>query len=99
MVVKLLGGIDFFIGIIFGIYGVFLILFNLHVIPGVLISALGIVLLVKGLIFVIGLDFVSFLDVIFGIIIISSVNFKLPFVIIAFVSIFLIQKGAFSFLD
>jgi len=99
MVVKVLGGLDLVIGGVFWIYGIFTILWNFNIIPGIIITILGVLLLIKGLIFAIGLDVMSFLDVIFGIVIIYSASFKMPFVVITFISIFLIQKGVFSFLD
>ncbi len=99
MVIKILGGLDLLTGIIFWIYGIFIILWNINIIPGIIIITLGVLLLIKGLIFSIGMDLMSFVDIIFGIIIISSANFKFPFVVVTFLSLFLIQKGIFSFLD
>jgi len=99
MVVKLLGGFDVFTGIIFLLYGIFTISLGVKIIPDFLIFTLGIILLLKGLIFVIGLDVVSFLDIISAIVMLSATSVKIPLFIYTAVSIFLIQKGIFSLLD
>ena len=99
MVVKLLGGFDVFVGVVFFIYGIFISAFGIHILPGFLLIFLGLVLLVKGLIFVAGLDIASIIDVVIGFVIIFSPTYDMPFFIYAIVAIFLIQKGVFSLLN
>lgn len=99
MVIKILGAIDLVIGIIFWIQGIVISVFGAHLFPEIFISFLGMVLLAKGLIFLIGLDVMSFIDVICAAVIMLSPSVKMPFVIYTMVSIFLIQKGVFSFLE
>ncbi len=93
MLIKILGMIDIFAGLIFWAFGAF----GVASLSG-LVLLLGFVLLGKGVIFLIGLDFVSVLDVIFGILIIASGSFHMPIVVVIIVSLFLIQKGIFSLL-
>lgn len=95
MLAKILGSLDIFVGVVFWLYGV-LNYSGINLIPVGLISALGIILLIKGLIFVMGLDVMSFLDVASAVIIIAAASFTLPIILVCLVSLFLVQKGFFS---
>ena len=92
MIVKILGGIDIFIGAVFLLSGIFNIAF------GSFMIILGLFLLIKGLIFIGGLSVISFLDIISGGLIILSVSVTMPLIIVSIVALFLIQKGVFSLL-
>jgi len=91
MIIKLLGLIDVFAGISFWLFGVFGVMEEF-------LLLLGLILLCKGVVFGMGGDFISILDIIFGLIIIIGISIKLPIVIIIVVSLFLLQKGIFSLL-
>ena len=93
MLVKLLGILDIFIAVVFWIFGVF------HVIPGKFLTVLGIILLVKGVIFIIGLSVASIIDIACALIIIIAGSVTVPHVMIVLVSLFLVQKGIFSLLS
>ena len=99
MVIKFLGAVDIFTGAIFLIYGIFISLWNIHLFSGVILGILGGLLLAKGLVFALSLYVVSFFDVAFGFVIIFSDSVKIPLFIVAIISLFLVQKGIFSFLD
>jgi len=90
MLVKLLGVLDIFIAICFWIFAVF------EIIPGRFIMALGIVLLVKGLIFIIGFSVASILDIVAGLLVILASSTDVPHIINIIVALFLVQKGLFS---
>lgn len=90
MIVKLLGILDLFIAVCFWIFAVF------EIIPNEFIMALGIVLLIKGLVFIVGASPASILDVISAIIIIIASSVEVPHVINIIVALFLVQKGLFS---
>lgn len=92
MLVKFLGIFDIFVAICFWLFGIF------HIFPEKFIFVLGIILLVKGLIFIFGLSIVSFLDIIFGIIIIIASSTTIPNVVVILTTLFLLQKGIFSLL-
>jgi hypothetical protein len=96
--IKVLGMVDLIAGVIFLAYGL-LNLMGFGLISGSIISFLGIVILCKGLVFSIGLDVASFIDIAIGFVMVFVVSVELPFVIVAIISIFLIQKGAFSLAD
>jgi len=89
MIVKVLGILDIFIGICFGIFS-----FS-EIIPYNMIFYLGLVLLAKGIMFSIEFNITSLLDIISALIILISF-FGMPKIFIFFVIIFLIQKGIFS---
>ena len=55
MIIKILGLLDIFVGIVFWLFGIF------HIIPDSFVLILGLFLLAKGVIFVFGL-IVSFLN-------------------------------------
>ena len=90
MLVKLLGVLDIFIAICFWIFVV------LGVIPKSFIMALGIILLIKGLVFIIGLSVASILDIICALIIIIASAIEVPHVVSIIAALFLVQKGIFS---
>jgi len=92
MFVKILGILDIFIAVCFWLFG------NFHLFPGKFIFALGVILFLKGLIFIIGFSFVSILDIIFGIIIAVSSSITLPAWAAIIIALFLLQKGIFSLL-
>ena len=94
MIIKLLGILDLFIGICFWIFGVF----NLEFMSG-FIFILGIILLVKGVIFMTQLSIASILDIISAILIISSASMGLPIVIVIIITLFLFEKGIMSLLS
>lgn len=91
MIIKFLGILDIFIAICFWIFGIF----NLQIMSG-FILVLGLFLLAKGIIFITGLSFASFFDILCAIIIIIASSFAMPKIIVILASIFLIQKGVFS---
>ncbi len=93
MIIKILGSLDIFIGIVFWLFGIF------NIIPGSFILLLGFILLAKGIVFITGLSVISVLDIIFGIIIITATSIAIPKIIIILIAIFLIQKGVFSMLS
>lgn len=90
MIVKILGVLDVFIAICFWIFGV------LHIFPEKFILILGIILLIKGLIFIVGFSIASFFDIVVGLIIIIASAVAVPHVVIVFSVLILIQKGLFS---
>lgn len=91
MIIKVLGLLDIFIGLVFWIFGIF----NMTGLSA-LVMLLGIFLLVKGIVFFAGFSLASFLDILssIGIMIASSVGISTIFVVI--ISLFLLQKGIFS---
>jgi len=93
MIIKILGFLDVLIGICFWLSGIF------NIIPRNFIFILGLFLLVKGVIFISGLSVVSFLDIVFGVVIIIESGFEIPNIIVSLISIFLIQKGIFSLIS
>ena len=93
MIIKILGILDIFVALVFWVFGIF------HIIPKSFILILGLFLLVKGLVFSIKINVTSTLDVISAIIIISSTSVPMPRFIVIIVTLFLLQKGAFSLLS
>jgi hypothetical protein len=92
MLVKILGILDIFAGII-------LWLSILFPVPAILLGILGICILAKGLIFIgFGLDILSAMDIIAGIAIIITATISMPAVLISIISIYLIGKGTISIL-
>jgi hypothetical protein len=92
MIVKALGILDIFVGICFGLFGFF------GIIPYNFILFLGLMLLVKGILFSIDINIVSILDIISALIILVS-YFGMPKIIVIFVAFFLIQKGLISLMS
>ena len=91
MIVKILGFLDIFTALCFFVFGIF------HTISNDFILLLGLILLIKGFIFIFGGSITSGLDIISGIIIMISVSVAMPNLIIIIISLFLLQKGAISF--
>ena len=94
MIIKVLGIIDIFVALCFWVFGIFHLSFMSH-----FIFILGIILLVKGVIFVTGLSIASILDIIASFIIIGGSSNFLPNFVVIFTSLFLLQKGIFSMLS
>jgi len=92
MIVKILGILDIIVAISFWISGIF------GLIPSGLILIFGLVLLGKGMGFIYNLNITSILDIICAIIIIFSSSIDIPKILVIIVSLFLLQKGAFSLL-
>jgi hypothetical protein len=92
MLVKILGILDIFIGICFFIFSFF------GLIPSGFIFTLGVILLIKGIIFAFSLDISSILDIIAALIILIGLG-KTPVIIVMLIVIFLLQKGGFSLMD
>ena len=92
MIIKVLGILDLFVGIVFWIFGIF------HIIPSSFVLVLGLFLLAKGIVFITGLSITSFLDIISSIIIITATSVAMPKIVVILIAIFLIQKGIFSML-
>ena len=96
--IKIFGAIDIFAGVIF--FGdAMLNLAGMNFIPNTLILIVGIFLLIKSAIFIVGLDINTILDLICGLIIIVSLSVTIPLIIVSLVALFLVQKGFFSFVD
>lgn len=92
MLLRVFGVIDFAIAAFFAIN----IFDKLGFFPDKIILIAGIVLLVKGIFFLIFMDFASIIDIICGIIIIISIFIPISQIISALVVIFLLQKAFFS---
>lgn len=89
--IKILGIID--------LLAAFFFLFNLWLgrfFPDKLVLIFALIILIKGIIFILIADFASAIDVIAGIVIILSLNMHIPFILSALVVVFLLQKGFFS---
>ena len=91
MILKILGGIDLISGLI-------LILFGAGVVfPGKFLIFLGMLLLLKsGIGFL--KNFASWIDLIGGLILLSSYVFEIPGIVAIIVGLVIAQKGIFSFL-
>ncbi|VVB78723.1 Uncharacterised protein [uncultured archaeon] len=94
MILKVLGILDIFIALIFWIFGVF----NISFLSG-FIFVLGIILLIKGVVFMTQLSIASILDITAALVIISSASIIMPKVAVIIISLFLLQKGIFSLLS
>ena len=92
MIVKILGILDVFIAIFFWLFGI------LNLFPEKFIMVLGIILLIKGLVFIVGFSVASFFDIVIGLIIIIASSVTVPHVVIVLAVLVLIQKGIFSLL-
>jgi len=92
MIVKILGVLDIFIAVFFWLFGI------LHILPEKFIFTLGLILIIKGLLFVIHLNFVSILDVVVGGLIMLSTIWAFPYAMTIIITLFLLQKGIFSLL-
>ncbi len=92
MILKILGILDIFSAVL-------IFLFNfLNFFPSQIIILIGVYLLVKGVLFSISKDPASMLDIAAAIIVLATLNFTVPFLLLSLVSIYLIQKGIFSLL-
>ena len=94
MLIKLLGFLDIVSAVIFFINNTVF-----HLLPTSIVLLVAIYLLIKGIIFVLSADFASIIDIICGIIIISSAFFILPKLIAVIIAVYLVQKGIFSMLS
>lgn len=92
MIVKALGILDIFIAVCFWVFGI------LNFLPERFILILGFILLVKGVIFVLGLSITSIIDIICGILIAIASEVAMPKFVVILISLFLLQKGIFSLL-
>jgi len=88
MILLLLGLIDVFSAVLLG-------LMFFHIILKTLIIIFGIILLIKGLIFMKSLA--SILDIFAGAMLIMGLFFSIPPILFWIAAILLIQKGIFSF--
>jgi len=75
---------------------IFFISATFGVIPSSLVWIAGIYLIIKGLAFAILLDPVSIIDIIVGIIILLSLAITIHPLLIAVISVYLLQKGLMS---
>ncbi|MFA5020201.1 MAG: hypothetical protein WC533_03820 [Candidatus Pacearchaeota archaeon] len=91
MIVKILGGFDIVAALV-----IFFSYFNF--IPEKLILFIALILLAKGIFFLISKDIASAIDVVIAIVLISSTQIHIPYAITALMAFFLIQKGFFSWL-
>ena len=89
MLLKILGILDIFIGICFWIFS-----FS-GIISYKFMFILGLILLIKGVIFGITLNIASILDVVSALIILINLE-GMPKLVILLVVAFLVQKGIFS---
>ncbi len=87
--IKILGIFDILTGILFLVFGIFNFYSNF-------ILLLGLILLIKGIIFGLDINIVSVFDIFSAMIIITSSFLHVNFFIVILVSGFLIQKGVFS---
>ncbi len=92
MLVKFLGVLDIFIAACFWFYGI------LGWFDEGFILVLGLILLCKGLVFLIGLSPASFLDIACATIIILATYITMPVALVIVLALFLLQKGIFSLL-
>jgi len=94
MIVKVLGILD--------ILAAALIFLNnnfANLLPAKILWIVAFYLIIKGIIFLLGADIASIVDIICGSVIILSIFFVLPKLVTLLVVLFLIQKGAFSLLS
>jgi hypothetical protein len=94
MILKILGFLDILAAILFFLNSVFDK--SNTWLPNKIIFIAGVYLLVKGIFFILTLDFASIIDVISGILIIISVYYPLYMILTSIVVILLLQKGIFS---
>ena len=93
IILKILGIVDLFIGIIFWLFGIF----SLHSWSS-FIFLIGLYLLAKGIVFATQLSIASILDIISALLIIYASSNEIYSLLIIIISIFLVQKGIFSML-
>tara|TARA_Y100000310_G_scaffold279332_1_gene298374 strand:+ start:1422 stop:1709 length:288 start_codon:yes stop_codon:yes gene_type:complete len=92
--VKILGTIDLVTAILFWVFMVFDITGLTQI-----ITLLGIFLLVKGIVFATTADIASVLDIISAMVIIVASSFNVHIIIVVIVSLYLLQKGIFSWFN
>lgn len=93
MILKILGTLDIFVALVFWLFGIF------HIVNESFVLILGLFLLAKGIAFISGLSIGSILDIISAGIIIVSTGMEMPKIVVIIVSLFLLQKGVFSWLS
>ena len=91
MIIKLFGILDILIALILIIQNYFFEIFS-----NKSIWTIAIYLLIKGIAFVILLDFASLVDIVCSIIIILTIFLNVPILLIGAVILWLLQKGFFS---
>ena len=94
MIMKLLGVADLIIALLFFLNNTFDK--SDAWLPNSIILWAGIVLLVKGIFFLIFLDFASIIDIVCGLIIILSAFMSIYWLLAFLVAVFLVQKGLIS---
>ncbi len=91
MIFKILGILDLITALVFLINNWFDK--TLHWFPDKIVLVLAIYLIIKGIFFLISLDFASIIDIICGIVIILSLYFTIPLLLAAIIFIYLLQKS------
>ncbi|MEI6058345.1 MAG: hypothetical protein WCP89_01100 [archaeon] len=92
MIVKILGIIDILAAATFWMYSFF------HIFPASFIMILALFLIAKGAAFVISDHFASIGDIIAGVLIFVSIDLAMPAFIVIIITLYVLQKGVFSFL-
>lgn len=92
MILKLLGILDVITAILFWLFAIF------GIIPSSLILVLALVLLSKGIFFLISEHFASVVDIIIAAVMFLSISFHIPQVIAIILTLILLQKGVISLL-
>jgi len=93
MIIKILGLVDILAAVIVFLFSKF------SFIPDLFMYVTGAYLIVKGLIFVLGSDVASVLDVISGLVVLVMAFYPVHVLIMVIVVFFLIQKGIFSLIS
>ena len=93
MFIKILGILDILAAVLLIIQNYFTFI---EILPSSIIWIIGIYILIKGIAFALILDFASFIDIICGIVIILSIFFAVPKILIGLVIFWILQKGFFS---
>ena len=97
MLAKILGVLDLIVAAVFFVNNTFDKSDSWF--PDKIVLIMGIYLLIKGILFLLTIDFASSLDVIASIIIIISAWVTIPLILAIIVLIFLVQKGLLSLLS
>jgi len=95
MAVKIFGAIDILVGLVFWVYSMFNLI-GWNFIPKGFVIFFGIILLIKGVIFAVSIDFFSILDVIAAILILIGTSVTLPTTMAHVIGIYLVGKGIVS---
>lgn len=93
MIIKILGVCDIISGLLIFLNSMY------NFIPETIMLVAGFYLLIKGIVFVIGKDFASIIDVICSLVIFISLAYSIPYFISVIIFVFLLQKGIFSLLS